>query len=112
MKKHILTSLLTMMTLSMGAQSFQEWKDPKVNAVNRAPMHTNYFAYESDNAAQKGIKENSANFMTLNGTWKFNWVKDADSRPTDFWNKCGNYGRPGQARACFPADPYSLPRGS
>lgn len=23
--------------------------------------------------------------MTLNGTWKFNWVKDADSRPTDFW---------------------------
>ena len=85
MKKHILTSLLTMMTLSMGAQSFQEWKDPKVNAVNRAPMHTNYFAYESDNAAQKGIKENSANFMTLNGTWKFNWMKDADSRPTDFW---------------------------
>ena len=85
MKKHILTSLLTMMTLSMGAQSFQEWKDPKVNAVNRAPMHTNYFAYESDNAVQKGIKENSANFMTLNGTWKFNWVKDADSRPTDFW---------------------------
>ena len=85
MKKHILTSLLTMMTLSMGAQSFQEWKDPKVNAVNRAPMHTNYFAYESDNAAQKGIKENSANFMILNGTWKFNWVKDADSRPTDFW---------------------------
>ena len=85
MKKHILTSLLTMMTLSMGAQSFQEWKDPKVNAVNRAPMHTNYFAYESDHAAKKGIKENSANFMTLNGTWKFNWVKDADSRPTDFW---------------------------
>ena len=85
MKKHILTSLLTMMTLSMGAQSFQEWKDPKVNAVNRAPMHTNYFAYESEHAAKKGIKENSANFMTLNGTWKFNWVKDADSRPTDFW---------------------------
>ena len=85
MKKHILTSLLTMMTLSMGAQSFHEWKDPKVNAVNRAPMHTNYFAYESDHAAKKGIKENSTNFMTLNGTWKFNWVKDADSRPTDFW---------------------------
>ena len=85
MKKHILTSLFAMMTLSMGAQSFQEWKDPKVNAVNRAPMHANYFAYESDNAAKKGVKENSTHFMTLNGTWKFNWVKDADSRPTDFW---------------------------
>ena len=85
MKKHILTSLLAMMTLSMGAQSFQEWKDPKVNAVNRAPMHANYFAYESADAAKKGIKENSSHFMTLNGTWKFNWVKDADARPTDFW---------------------------
>ncbi len=85
MKKHILTSLLAMMTLSMGAQSFQEWKNPKVNAVNRAPMHANYFAYESADAAKKGVKENSTHFMTLNGTWKFNWVKDADSRPTDFW---------------------------
>lgn len=95
MKKYILTSLLAMMTLSMGAQSFQEWKDPRVNAVNRAPMHTNYFAYESADAAKKGIKENSSHFMTLNGTWKFNWVKDADARPTDFWkvgfnDKCWN----------------------
>ena len=85
MKKHILTSLLAWMTLTLGAQTFQEWKDPRINAVNRAPMHANYFAYESAEAAKKGIKENSANFMTLNGTWKFNWVKDADSRPTDFW---------------------------
>ena len=85
MKKHILTSLLAWMTLNLGAQTFQEWKDPRINAVNRAPMHANYFAYESAEAAKKGIKENSANFMTLNGTWKFNWVKDADSRPTDFW---------------------------
>lgn len=85
MRKHILTSLLAMMALSMGAQSFQEWKDPRINAVNRAPMHANYFAYESADAAQKGIKENSSNFMSLNGTWKFNWVKDAESRPTDFW---------------------------
>ena len=85
MKKHILTSLLTWVTLTLGAQSFQEWKDPKINAVNRAPMHANYFAYESDDAAKKGPKENSSNFMSLNGTWKFNWVKDAESRPTDFW---------------------------
>ena len=85
MKKHILTSLLTWVTLTLGAQSFQEWKDPKLNAVNRAPMHANYFAYESDDAAKKGLKENSSNFMSLNGTWKFNWVKDAESRPTDFW---------------------------
>ena len=85
MKKHILTSLFAWVTLTLGAQTFQEWKDPRINAVNRAPMHANYFAYESDDVAKKGIKENSSNFMSLNGVWKFNWVKDADSRPTDFW---------------------------
>lgn len=85
MKKHFLTSLFALTALSMGAQTFQEWQDPKVNEVNRAPMHTNYFAYESDQTAQKGIKENSTNFMSLNGSWKFFWVKDADARPTDFW---------------------------
>ena len=85
MKKHILTSLLASVTLTLGAQTFQEWQDPNVNAVNRAPMHANYFAYESADAAKQGVKENSSNFMSLNGTWKFNWVKDADARPTDFW---------------------------
>ena len=85
MKKHILTSLFAWVTLTLGAQTFQEWKDPRINAVNRDPMHANYFAYESDDVAKKGIKENSSNFMSLNGVWKFNWVKDADSRPTDFW---------------------------
>ena len=85
MKKHILTCMLGFMALSMGAQTFQEWKDPTINEVNRIPMHTNYFAYESADMAKKGVKENSANFMSLNGTWKFFWVKDADARPTDFW---------------------------
>ena len=85
MKKHLLTCLLGFMALSMEAQSFQEWKDPRINEVNRAPMHANYFAYESADAAKKGVKENSDNFMSLNGSWKFSWVKDADARPTDFW---------------------------
>ena len=48
-------------------------------------MHTNYFAYSSSEEAAKADKENSSNFMTLNGIWKFNWVKNADARPTDFY---------------------------
>lgn len=85
MKRQLLTGLLTAFALTASAQSFNEWLDPAVNAVNRAPMHTSYFAYESADAASRGVKEKSANFMTLNGTWKFFWVKDADARPTDFW---------------------------
>jgi len=73
-----------------------EWKDPKINEVNRAPMHASFFAYESESMASKGVKENSANFLTLNGTWNFFWVKNSDERPMDFfetkfndkgWNK-------------------------
>ena len=48
-------------------------------------MHTNYFAYESEETALLGHKEKSVNYMSLNGLWKFNWVKDATSRPVDFW---------------------------
>ena len=87
MKKRFLLSLcLGSIGLTVAqAQSFTEWKDPNVNAVNRAEMHASYFAYASEEEAQKELKEESVNFMTLNGTWKFNWVKDADARPTDFF---------------------------
>ncbi|MBE6276192.1 MAG: DUF4981 domain-containing protein [Bacteroides sp.] len=85
MKRHLATGLLGILALAASAQTFQEWRNPEINAVNRAPMHTNYFAYENAETASKGLKEQSTNFMSLNGTWKFNWVKDADMRPTDFW---------------------------
>ena len=62
-----------------------EWQDPTVNEVNRAPMHAYYFAYENENAALKGCMKSSTNFLSLNGIWKFNWVKDSDARPLDFF---------------------------
>jgi beta-galactosidase len=62
-----------------------EWKDPKVNAVNRAPMHANYFAYETESNALEGVKEKSDNFLSLNGIWRFFWVNNSDARPTDFF---------------------------
>lgn len=85
MKKHLMTGLLAALALTANAQSFKEWQDPEINAVNRATMHTNYFAYESVDAASRGAKEQSSYFMTLNGTWKFFGVKNTDARPVDFW---------------------------
>ncbi len=84
MKRQLLTCCLAMCSLATMAQH-DEWKNPEINAVTRAPMHTNYFAYSSSEEAAKADKENSSNFMTLNGIWKFNWVKNADARPTDFY---------------------------
>ena len=83
MKRHLMMGLLAMMVLGVQAQS-NEWQDPRVNEVNRLPMHSHYFAFENDKAAQDA-PEKAANYMTLNGLWKFNWVEDADARPTDFW---------------------------
>ena len=84
MKLNVLACCLSLLGTAAFAQK-NEWKDPNVNEINRAPMHTNYFAYEDENSALKGCKESSGNFMTLNGNWKFFWVKNADMRPTDFY---------------------------
>ena len=67
----------------LSAQTFREWQDPRINEVNRAPMHSAYFAYSASENAQ--TPEESENFLTLHGNWKFLWVKDSDQRPTDFW---------------------------
>lgn len=85
MKKVFAAMLMTATAATVGGQTFKEWQDPEVNAVNRRPMHTAFFAYENPAAAKQGDKTLSANFMSLNGPWKFNWVKDVKSRPTDFW---------------------------
>ncbi|MFI3305271.1 MAG: glycoside hydrolase family 2 TIM barrel-domain containing protein [Rikenellaceae bacterium] len=84
MKKELLSCSLALLALSAAAQS-NEWQNPEVNQINRAPMHTNYFAYNCADEAARNVMEESENYMTLNGAWQFNWVKDADDRPTDFF---------------------------
>ena len=80
----MLTCCIASLCLGVSAQT-NEWLNPEVNAVNRAPMHANYFAYESPAKAAQGVKEKSSNYMSLNGLWKFNWVRHAEQRPTTFF---------------------------
>jgi beta-galactosidase len=77
--------ILSVLFCANASAQKEEWRDPEVNAVNRTQMHTNYFAYETEAAAKNRCKEASDNFMTLNGLWKFHWVKDANVRPKDFY---------------------------
>ena len=85
MKKQILLTALSLcLPLMAGAQA-NEWLDPTVNQVNRLPMHAAYFAYEDRELADAGDPRQSDNYMSINGTWKFNWVRHADQRPTDFY---------------------------
>ena len=80
----IIASFFSVVALLSTAQT-NEWQTPEVNSVNRAPMHAHYFAYASEAEAEKAEKELSENYLSLNGLWKFNWVANADQRPTDFF---------------------------
>ena len=50
MKRQLMTGLFAALAFTAVAQS-NEWRDPEVNAVNRAPMHANFFAYETAEVA-------------------------------------------------------------
>lgn len=84
-KKLIFAAMITGSSLGAAAAT-PEWLDPQVNSINRYPMHTDYFAFESVEAASAD-KANSANFLSLDGKWKFRWVADADKVVNDGFEK-------------------------
>lgn len=88
MKKYIFAAAIGMVFQAAGAQDFREWQDPEVNAVNRSPMRSEAFAFrKGERGTAATDRKNSANYLSLNGKWKFNWVNDATDRPTGFWKK-------------------------
>ena len=76
-------------TVAIQQPTFTEWHDLQVNEINRLPLHTLHFAYDPNDFPGTGAeyldKKQSMNYMSLDGTWKFNWVANADQRPTDFY---------------------------
>ncbi len=71
-------------TMVAGAQTFKEWQDPNINQINRLAMHTHFFGFESEEAAQ-GTPEMSQNYLSINGQWKFQWQKNAVDYKSDFY---------------------------
>ena len=71
MKKTFILLLLLSQGLSSLAQTKgkEPWLDPEVNAINRLPMHTNFFAFRSDEQTED--KYASQHFLSLNGQWRF-----------------------------------------
>ena len=76
-------------TVAIQQPTFTEWHDLQVNEINRLPLHTLHFAYDPNDFPGTGAEyldtKQSMNYMSLDGTWKFNWVANADQRPTDFY---------------------------
>jgi len=87
-----MASLLTLLSSAVTAEAagnkgnsnptMTEWQDLETNSTNRYRLHTDFFAYESRDKALGGDKRKSDNYLSLDGVWKFNWVANADERPT------------------------------
>lgn len=80
----ILTGLALYASSAM-PQTFKEWQNLEVNQVNRLPMHAPLFPYLTEEEAMAGSREKASNFLSLNGTWAFDWVDEVSMRPVDFY---------------------------
>ena len=76
-----------MLSMSSGAsaQSESRWQNVNINQQNREPRRANFFAFESLDKAQSFDKKKSANYLSMEGMWKFNFVKDHNKRPANFF---------------------------
>jgi beta-galactosidase len=61
----------------------RDWENPEVFNINREDPHASLISFPDEQSALEGIKSNSPDYLSLDGTWKFNWVKSPDERP--FW---------------------------
>ena len=81
------TILLGALLISTGlsAQTFREWQDPQINELNRLPMRTRFYTYNSESEARSGHFSDSRRVVSLHGQWKFFGVPNADEYPEDFY---------------------------
>ncbi len=61
----------------------RDWENPEVFNINRVDPHASLISFNDEKSALEAIKANSPNYISLDGMWKFNWVKSPDQRP--FW---------------------------
>ncbi|MGY4383268.1 beta-galactosidase [Pedobacter sp. UYP24] len=69
-----------------------EWENEEIFGVNKEAGHVPYIPFASVNEAKKDSTFNkpwtttkSTLYQSLNGAWKFNWVKQPSERPVDFY---------------------------
>ena len=78
---------LALLSMSSGAlaQSESRWQNVNINQQNREHRRANFFAFENLEKAQSFDKKKSANYLSMEGMWKFNFVKDHNKRPANFF---------------------------
>ena len=72
--------------------SDEDWENEKIFAINKETGRATFTPYPSVEAMKadssyrrQWLRPDSPDYMLLNGTWKFNWVKQPSERPQDFY---------------------------
>ena len=84
MRQNQLTSLFLLCQLSFGmamSQTLNEWNDPQVFQLNRESAHSLELP---QTATDYQTIEQSPYFMSLNGTWQFQWQSNPDAKPQEW----------------------------
>jgi len=62
-----------------------DWENPEIFSINKEPPHCAYIPYTDIHTALKNDPAQSPYYRSLNGTWKFHWVRKPADRPVDFY---------------------------
>ncbi|MDZ7400133.1 MAG: DUF4981 domain-containing protein [candidate division KSB1 bacterium] len=76
---------LIILNVNASATEPNDWENPQITAINTEPPHCTLMPYENTIKAIEGNRFASKYFKSLNGNWKFHWVKTPDDRPRDFY---------------------------
>lgn len=120
MRKNILFSLMAACLLPVVAVAQPEWQSQYAIGKNKLAPHAYVWPYQTADAVRGGDYEQSPYYMSLNGTWKFHWVKNPDLRPKDFYQPSfytggwadievpGNWERQGYGTAIYVNETYEF----
>ncbi|MFJ1389722.1 glycoside hydrolase family 2 TIM barrel-domain containing protein [Capnocytophaga canimorsus] len=67
------------------APTGKEWESVEELSLNKEQPKAYFFSFADKQSARKVLPENSKYWQSLNGNWKFHWVKTPDKRPKDFF---------------------------
>ena len=86
MKRNCFLVLFSVLSaLSVSAEIVPEWRNLLVNQQNREPRRANFFAFESEKLAMKGEKSQSSRYLSMEGMWRFLFVKNHQDAPASFY---------------------------
>jgi len=62
-----------------------DWENPALTGINNEPPVATFIPYSDEQSALMNDWTASPWYKLLNGTWKFNWSANPDSRPLNFY---------------------------